>query len=510
MHDDAQLLRQYVETGSEPAFRELVERHIQLVNSTARRMMAGDAHLAQDVTQLVFTDLARKAASLPSGVVLGGWLHRHTCFTAAKAVRTEIRRRARERTAMELNAVNDSSSADGDWAQLAPVLDDALNRLDAPDRDALVLRFLQQRDLRSVGQALGTSEDTAQKRVSRALDKLRGLLSRRGVALSSTALLASSLEAASFTPVAPGLAAAVSAHALTTVAATTGTGLTLLSLKTMITSKLALGLAATAAVAATALVITHTDNNQLPSPVANVSAPVAPAPTPQIFATNKIEAPKLPPAPAGNKPATPEELAAIAASPTTASPSTGLVVALGTAMAGHNGNIALTPSTDFQHNASVSGDGVNVTYTIDGVSHTVPAGTPLTVTDPQTGSTVSIGPGTLSLPGGGTGSFASGANGSTGSMSRRVTIVNGQMTTATTINGVTTTSSSPAPSQGTVTTGSVPGDSQTMTIVDQNGVAHTVQVPIINGHSGSGTVMITTNPDGTTNTLQTTPDPSGP
>jgi RNA polymerase sigma factor (sigma-70 family) len=504
MPDDVQLLRQYVETGSEPAFRELVERHIRLVNSTARRMVAGDTHLAQDVTQLVFTDLARKAAALPPGVVLGGWLHRHTCFTALKAIRTESRRRARERTAMELNSANDSSGVDAHWAQLAPVLDDALNRLDASDRDALVLRFLQQQDLRSVGQALGTSEDTAQKRVSRALDKLRALLTRRGVAVSSTALLASSLDAATVIPVPHGLAAAISAHALSTAAA--GTGLTLLSLKTMSTSKLALGLVAAAAVASTtAIIIAHSGNNPPPSAAASVSAPAAVLPVPPILASNKVEAPKVAPAPAGDKPATPDDLAAIAASPTTSS-DTGLAIALSEAMAGHKGNITITPTAMDEHSVSVVGDGSNVTYTIDGVSHSIPSGTPITVTDPDTGSTVSIDPVAISMHGsGGRRGGISGTSGPTGSMSRSVSIVNGQMTTTSTVNGVTTTTTSPTPPPGAVMTGSVPGDTQTMTMVAQNGVVHTIQVPVIKGNAGSGAVMITTNPDGTTNTLQTAP-----
>jgi hypothetical protein len=149
---------------------------------------------------------------------------------------------------------------------------------------------------------------------------------------------------------------------------------------------------------------------------------------------------------------------------------------------------------------------VNVTYTIDGVSHTVPAGTPMTVTDPQTGSTVSIAPGPVSYNSIGMGDLGGGANGPSGSTSRQVSIVNGQMTTTTTTNGVTTTTTSPAPPPGTVMTGSVPGDTQTMSIIDQNGVAHTIQVPVVS----SGTVIITNNPDGTTNTLVTAPAPASP
>jgi hypothetical protein len=185
------------------------------------------------------------------------------------------------------------------------------------------------------------------------------------------------------------------------------------------------------------------------------------------------------------------------------------------------------------HTGSVSSDGVNVTYTIDGVSHTIPAGTAMAVTDPQTGSVVSVGQGTLSLAGavnlsgagvGGTfsgsgGDFSPDSNGATGPVRRSVNIVNGQMTVTTTQNGVTTTSTSPAPStaatapllsSGAIVSGSASGDSQTMTIVDQNGVTHTVQAPMGASGVGSGAVMITTNPDGTTNVLQITPAQANP
>src|SRR5262245_65672889 len=123
MTEDEQLLWRYTRERSEPAFGELVSRHINLVYSTARRVVGGDSHLAEDVTQVVFTDLARKAWSLPRGVVLAGWLYRHTSFTAAKAVRSERRRQTREQTAMEMKAVHDDPNSD--WELMCPQLDTA-------------------------------------------------------------------------------------------------------------------------------------------------------------------------------------------------------------------------------------------------------------------------------------------------------------------------------------------------------------------------------------------------
>src|SRR6266849_379277 len=226
MTHDQQLLWKYTQERSESAFSELVTRHIDLVYSAAFRVVNGDTHLAQDVTQTVFIHLARKARSLPRRLVLAGWLHRHTCFTAATAVRTERRRKAREQTAMEMKALDDNTQPP--WEMSAPYLDEGLNQLNRSDRDALALRFLKRQDFRAVGQALGISEDAAQKRVSRAVEKLRVILSRRSVALT-TAALTSGLATETVTAAPAGLAVGVTAASLA-AAAETGTALTVLKL----------------------------------------------------------------------------------------------------------------------------------------------------------------------------------------------------------------------------------------------------------------------------------------
>jgi RNA polymerase sigma factor (sigma-70 family) len=228
MTDDAQLLREYAE-GSERAFGELVERYINLVYSAALRHLE-EAPLAQDVVQTVFTALARKARSLPPDVILGGWLYRHTCFVAAQAARTERRRRARERQALEMNAFNDPPEPD--WERLAPYLDQAMQALGTRDRNAVVLRYFEGRNLRHVGAALGVSEEAARKRVTRALEKLRGFFARRGLTLSAAALAVLLTEnAAAAAPA--GLAAMVSTAALASAAAGTTSALTLLKLIAM-------------------------------------------------------------------------------------------------------------------------------------------------------------------------------------------------------------------------------------------------------------------------------------
>jgi RNA polymerase sigma factor (sigma-70 family) len=236
MTDDEQLLRQYTQERAESAFAELVTRHIDLVYAAALRFVNGDTHLAQDVTQTVFIDLASKAWRLPRGVILAGWLHRHTCFTAATAVRTERRRRTREQTAMEMRALDENTEPH--WKKMAPFLDECLNQLNPSDRDALVLRFLRQQDFRAVGAALGISADAAQKRVSRALEKLRVVLSRRGVVLTAAALTAA-LTTETVTAAPASLAAGVTAASL---AAATETGTKSFILKLMAGTKLQTGI----------------------------------------------------------------------------------------------------------------------------------------------------------------------------------------------------------------------------------------------------------------------------
>jgi DNA-directed RNA polymerase specialized sigma24 family protein len=126
MNDSQKLLADYARRGSEPAFTELVQRYVNFVYSTALRLADGDSHLAEDVTQTVFADLARTARSLSTNVMLGGWLHRHTCFVASKTLRSERRRKTRERQAVETNATQETTA--GTIAEMTPELDDAIKR----------------------------------------------------------------------------------------------------------------------------------------------------------------------------------------------------------------------------------------------------------------------------------------------------------------------------------------------------------------------------------------------
>jgi RNA polymerase sigma factor (sigma-70 family) len=181
---DQELLRDYDVCQSEAAFAELVRRHVDFVYSVALRMVR-DPHLAEDVTQGVFTALARSASELAKRPVLAGWLHRTATNLAANAVRADVRRRAREQQAATMKDLNEPEVQ---WDQLAPHLDDALGELSEPDRDALLLRYFEGKSAREMAQVLGTSEEAAQKRVNRAVDRLRDILNRRGISVGTKGL----------------------------------------------------------------------------------------------------------------------------------------------------------------------------------------------------------------------------------------------------------------------------------------------------------------------------------
>ena len=183
---DKELLNRYATERDEASFAELVSRHLDHVYSTALRLVNQDAHLAEDVVQSVFADLARKAGSLRHCLALSGWLHTSARFAAAKLVRGEQRRRQREQAAFTLSNMISTSSPD--WEQIRPLLDEAIGELSDADRDAILLRFFEKKPYVEVGAALGLSENTARMRVDRAIDKLRSRLLGRGITSSAAAI----------------------------------------------------------------------------------------------------------------------------------------------------------------------------------------------------------------------------------------------------------------------------------------------------------------------------------
>ena len=187
---DHELLRLYAEKGQEEAFAELVHRHCNLVWAAARRI-SGDRESARDVAQLVFSDLARKARTLPKETVLAGWLYRASCHAASKHVRGEMRRTSRETQSMCHQNLEQGDSDNSSMAEhLQLLLDSALSELSENDRDVVLLRFFAGRSFAEISATIGTSEAAAHKRLGRALEKLREIFTRRGVNPSAGVLAA--------------------------------------------------------------------------------------------------------------------------------------------------------------------------------------------------------------------------------------------------------------------------------------------------------------------------------
>jgi len=158
------LLRRYVVEHSESAFTALVQRYLNLVYATALRDLRGDQHRAADASQLVFTALAKKAATLADHPTLAGWLHRTTRHVASKIIRAEVRRMAREEEAYAMGEIHRENET-ATWNEIRPLLNWALERLNQRDREAMLRHFFGAQDFAEIGQALSLSESAVRMRM---------------------------------------------------------------------------------------------------------------------------------------------------------------------------------------------------------------------------------------------------------------------------------------------------------------------------------------------------------
>jgi RNA polymerase sigma factor (sigma-70 family) len=247
--DDMALLREYAARNSETAFEELVMRRIGFVYSAALRQVR-EPLLAEEITQAVFILLAQKAGKISGkgwllrprrnededrrrGVAatnLMGWLFKATRFTALAQIRDRAKRSLRAAAIekeLQMQTEFQSAGAGEIWNQISPLLDEALAALGEKDRQAVLLRFFENKSLAEVGSVLGVGEDTARKRVSRALGKLHRYFSRRGIS-STTAMIAGEISANSIQAAPAALAKSVTAVAVAKGAAASISTLTLI------------------------------------------------------------------------------------------------------------------------------------------------------------------------------------------------------------------------------------------------------------------------------------------
>jgi RNA polymerase sigma factor (sigma-70 family) len=246
MTDDMTLLREYARGNSEEAFAALVSRHVNLVYSVALRDVH-DPSLAEEITQVVFIILARKAESLGPKVILSGWLCRTARYASANALTIQRRRQQREQEAYMQSSLNQPEPEA--WTQIAPLLGRAMEQLGQKDHDAVVLRFFERKSFQEIGTAFGASENAAKKRVAYALEKLRKYFSKRGVILP-IAVITAAISANSVQAAPSVLAKAATAVAIAKGATASGSTLTLIkgALKVMAWSKAKMAIVTGAAV----------------------------------------------------------------------------------------------------------------------------------------------------------------------------------------------------------------------------------------------------------------------
>lgn len=278
MTNDCELLREYATHRTESAFTALVERHLDVVYSAAVREAHGDLALAEDISQLVFSELARQASRVHRHPTLAGWLYTAVRNVAANLRRGNVRRRLREEASSVMNTSCSPSDSEPAWDEIRPVIDDAMHDLGETDRAAVVLRFFEDRSLREVGEALGLTENAARMRVDRALDKLRQLLAARGIQ-STASGIATALTVGAVMTAPAGLAGTLTASVFAAATATsTTTSLTLLNLMSL--AKVKTTLVATLAVTAVSVPIWQetrvrgldSENHQLRQQVVETSA----------------------------------------------------------------------------------------------------------------------------------------------------------------------------------------------------------------------------------------------
>lgn len=240
MLTDAELLQRYVRDRDSRAFGELVQRHLGVVYGAALRRTGGRAHLAEEIAQKIFADLARKAALLCQHPTLTGWLHRSTRYAAIDAIRAEQRRRKLNELLAAMPDDQPLTDARPDWERLRPVLDEAVDELKEGDRDVVLLRFFQNLSFAEIGARLRLTENAARMRTERALDKLRRQLERRGVT-STAAALGALLTDQAIAAVPAGLPASVTGAA---VAVAPASGWTVMLAKLLANKAAAAGIGA--------------------------------------------------------------------------------------------------------------------------------------------------------------------------------------------------------------------------------------------------------------------------
>jgi RNA polymerase sigma factor (sigma-70 family) len=206
--------------------------------------VTGSPDAAEEITQAVLIVLAEKAQRISEKTILQGWLYQTTRLTAASFLKSERRRLQREHQAYMQTELHTAES-DEAWKQLGPLLEDAMGALNDKERSAVVLRFFGGKTFAEVATEFDISENAAKKQVSRALEKLHGYFSKRGVS-STTAIIAGALSTNAVHAAPATFAKSAASAALAKGAASSGSSIALAKgvLKSMAWTKLRSAVAA--------------------------------------------------------------------------------------------------------------------------------------------------------------------------------------------------------------------------------------------------------------------------
>lgn len=183
MTPDTLLYRQWGQTRDSEAFRELIERHLDMVYSTARRIL-GNREDAEDIAQECFEKLALGDVGVQEN--LAGWLYRSAANRAFDRIRSDGARKVRERRyAEQARHVPDSS-----WEEVYAYVDEAVACLPDDLRSAIVLRYFEGHTHQAAAEKLGVSPNTVMKRLKSGIEAIREQLKKKGVAIVAPSLVA--------------------------------------------------------------------------------------------------------------------------------------------------------------------------------------------------------------------------------------------------------------------------------------------------------------------------------
>lgn len=183
---DNQLLERFALQNDEAAFTTLVQKYGSMVWGVCHRVLGNGAD-ADDAFQATFMVLVRRASEVSGYQSLSGWLHNVACRVALKARCTLARQHKAEHAPME----EQSSWPEEDPVasnELHQMLDEELQCLPDKWRLPLVLCYLQGKTHEEAARDLGLARGSMARRISRAQEKLRARLARRGVVATASVL----------------------------------------------------------------------------------------------------------------------------------------------------------------------------------------------------------------------------------------------------------------------------------------------------------------------------------